>query len=373
MKIAIFHDFLIEKGGGERIISILSKYLKDVKIFTSLYIPENVYETFSSKNVISVSPHISKIISKFDLVKILFTLLFFGKIMKNYKRIINKNYDVAIFSGFYSIILAPFLSIPKVYYINSEPFDEALRREKYSLYTKIFKKLILRYSRIEKLALRNMNIIVAISRYTKELYESYGIKVQRVIYPPVEMNRFKCCKKNKNSGEYFLFVGRLLPHKRPELLLRVFSKIKDENLLIVGDGPLLRLVKIYSNKFKNISYIRGTTISDEELSKIYCKSKAVIYITEREPFGLVPVEANSCGRPAIVSNEGGLKETIIDKKTGLVLDPDYEKNLEKVIKNFGKYRFSQKICRKNAKRFDVDIFIKKFKSVLSEIMNYKKI
>jgi hypothetical protein len=43
MKIAIFHDFIIEKGGGERIVSYFLKLSKKTKIFTSLFIPQKSY------------------------------------------------------------------------------------------------------------------------------------------------------------------------------------------------------------------------------------------------------------------------------------------------------------------------------------------
>jgi glycosyltransferase involved in cell wall biosynthesis len=289
--------------------------------------------------------------------------------MKNLKRIIEKNYDIAIFSGFYSILLAPFLSIPKVYYITSEPFGSALKRKQYAIYRHFFKKFINWQSKLEKNCLKNMDIVIAISRYTKRLYESCGIKVNKVIYPPVETEKFKH-KNNKNKGNYFLFVGRLLPHKRPEIPLRVFSKLKNKNLLVIGDGPLMNLVKIYSAKFKNIFYIRGVDITDKELRKIYSKSRAVIYLTEKEPFGLVPVEANSLGVPAIVSNEEGLPETIINKKTGLVVHPPYERNLSKIIRNFENYNFSQEECIKHARKFDSKKFLKNFKDT---IKTFKKI
>ena len=57
----------------------------------------------------------------------------------------------------------------------------------------------------------------------------------------------------------------------------------------------------------------------------------------REGFGQVVVEAGACGIPSIVSNIYGLKDTIIDKKTGLFFQlkniSDLKKKLEKLITN----------------------------------------
>jgi glycosyltransferase involved in cell wall biosynthesis len=364
MRVVIFHDFLIERGGGERVVfAILKSCRKNVKIFSSLYIPSKTYESFSSKNIISVDPLISTMLSKFSLIKSLFTIFFFGVLLKRYRTIIEKKFDIAIFSGFYSICLAPFLNIPKIYYINSEPFQEAMKRKKYSIISKLFEKLVEVYNRIERKCLNSMDLIIANSNYTKRLYQSYGFKVNKVIYPPVDTKRFKNC--HKNEGKYFLFVGRLLPHKRPDIPLKVFAKIKNEKLVIVGDGPLRKLVKYYSKKFANISYLGS--VSDQKLKKLYSGCKAVIYLTEKEPFGIVPIEANSCGKPAIVSNEGGLPETIIDGKTGLVLKPDYENNLLRVLKNFNKYKFSLEACKRNAKKFDTNSFVRELTRTISKI------
>ena len=364
MRIAIFHDFLIERGGGERVVFVILKsFGKNVKIFSSFYIPSKTYEGFSSNNLISLDPIISKMLSKFSFIKSLFTIFFFGILLKRYKAIIEKKFDIAIFSGFYSICLAPFIKIPKIYYINSEPFQEAMKRKKYRIISKLFEKLVKYYNRIERTCLNSMNLIIANSNYTKKLYQSYGFKVDEVIYPPVDTKRFnKCCK---NEGKYFLFVGRLLPHKRPDIPLRVFAKIKNEKLVIVGDGPLRKLVEHYSKKFTNISYVGS--VSDRKLKELYSGCKAVIYITEKEPFGIVPVEANSCGKPAIVSNEGGLPETIINGRTGFVLNPDYENSLLKVLKNVNKYKLSPEACKRNAKKFNTSNFTRKLVRVISKI------
>lgn len=362
MKIAIFHDFLIEKGGGERVITELLSLSSKKIIFTSLYLPSQTYETFQKIKIISMDRLFSKIISKNWVFKILFTFFFFRFFVKQFKLFIEKNIDVAFFSGFYSIQLVPFLSIPKVYYIQSEPFRYVFKRQSYSVgLFKLLSPLIGWYGRCETNLLSNVNAIIANSNYTKKLFEEGGVCVKKVVYPPVNTNKFY----HKRKGEYFLFVGRLLPHKRVQLLLKVFSKIKKERILIVGGGPLAKMVEKFSRKYTNITFLGRVT--EKKLRELYANCKAVIYVTEAEPFGIVPIEANAAGKPAIISAEGGLRETIVDKITGIIINKNYERNLTHIIKNFDSYKFSIKACVKHAKKFDTKKFLKEIQKVLHEI------
>jgi glycosyltransferase involved in cell wall biosynthesis len=57
-------------------------------------------------------------------------------------------------------------------------------------------------------------------------------------------------------------------------------------------------------------------IADSELRDLYADATATVYLAEREPLGLVSLEAQAQGCPVIVAAEGGLPETIIEGVTG---------------------------------------------------------
>jgi glycosyltransferase involved in cell wall biosynthesis len=65
-----------------------------------------------------------------------------------------------------------------------------------------------------------------------------------------------------------------------------------------------------------------TMITDEDLVRLYNKAKAVVYSPYLEPFGYVPLEAMACGTPVVGVKEGGIKETVLHKKTGLLTQRD---------------------------------------------------
>jgi glycosyltransferase involved in cell wall biosynthesis len=360
MNIAIFHDFIVGRGGGERVVNLFSNFFPS-KIFTSFYLPTYTYEEFKRKEIFYCSFPLNKSIIKLREARILKSFIFFDKQIKNIAKIINKNFDVSLFSGFYSIYASKFIKMPKFYYIQAEPLEFALKRaeNKNPIYQKIYKVFVYKN---EKTSLLKMDKIIANSNYTKNMYEKFlEKKVNEVIYPPVDTKSFRY-KKNE---EFFLFVGRLYKHKRVDIVTKAFSKIPNEKLVVVGDGPLRSYVEKMSKKYNNIDF-KGR-VSDNVLKDLYSRCKAVIYITEKEPFGLVPVEANASGKPAIVSNEGGVKETIIPEKTGIIIKEPYLENLVKVIMNFDHFKFKPSECIKNSKRFDITVFIKKWKKVLENI------
>lgn len=363
-KVAIFHDFLIEKGGGERVVNLLSKIFK-APIVTWFYEKKLTYPELNKAKIFYHKSFLNRVVIRLSPLKLFRATFFFGNQLKNAAKIFNENFDVAIFSGFYSSFFAKFLIIPKIYYIQAESLSYVLERESYrkKISSKIYSLLLkFIFENLEKESLLSMNKIVANSNYTKKIYEDYlGIKIKDVVYPSINTKEFHF----KEHGEFFLLVSRLYPHKRVQIVANVFSKLPNQKLIVVGSGPLSSYIRALARKYNNIVY-RGR-VSDKELKELYGRCKAVIYISEKEPFGLVPIEANASGKPAIVSNEGGLPETIVHGKTGLVINPPYAKNLAKVIQNFEDNNFDIKECIKNSKKFDEKRFKEKFKKIISSL------
>ena len=73
-------------------------------------------------------------------------------------------------------------------------------------------------------------------------------------------------------------------------------------------------------------------ISDDELIRLYNKAKLVVYSPYLEPFGYVPLEAMACGTPVVGVKEGGVKETVLHNKTGLLTQRDEKAFANAIIK-----------------------------------------
>ena len=132
---------------------------------------------------------------------------------------------------------------------------------------------------------------------------------------------------NITKENFVLSVGQCIPEKGFEFILMSLAKI-EPNLrpvfvLVTDQGNihwkkyLIRLAIKLNVKLKICSLI-----SDEELVLLYNKAQMVVYTPYMEPFGLVPLEAMSCGTPVVGVNEGGVLETIINRKTGILTEQD---------------------------------------------------
>ena len=138
-----------------------------------------------------------------------------------------------------------------------------------------------------------------------------------------------------------LYIGRLNPDKGIIDLVKTFNLLKKDHknlsLVFVGfeDGIEVSEIKknIYGNFKKNFYYFKYSLYPNHfmRLSDILCVP------SYREGFGQVVVEAGACGIPSVVSNIYGLKDSIIDKKTGFFFQvkniSNLKKKLEKLIIN----------------------------------------
>ena len=198
-----------------------------------------------------------------------------------------------------------------------------------------------------------------------------------MVYPPIDTKKFQY-NKSKN---YWLSVNRLLSQKRVDMQIKAFQKLKNENLITVGSyekgSKNFELYKKYLEKIcpKNVKIINW--VSDEELVSLYSNCKGFITTSLEEDFGMTPIEAMASGKPVIAPNEGGYKESIINGKTGILIDNINEDKLVNSITKLGReidknpLKFKN-VCQKQAKKFDTSIFIKKIKDEIYKTLKNEK-
>ena len=169
-----------------------------------------------------------------------------------------------------------------------------------------------------------------VSQFSAKRFLKYGKNRTRIIYGGVSPNEFYPIK-NVEKDNKVLFVGRILPHKGCEYLVKAVQDLNVE-LNIVGPPIHIRYLKYLKSIDKNNKIIFRFNISDDDLVKIYNSSIVTVlpsvyvdcygrYHKEPELLGLVLLESMACETPVICTNVGGMPEIVENGENGFIVQP----------------------------------------------------
>lgn len=377
MNLIILQPFLSEKGGVERAVLELAKAFNP-KIYSVVYNPNTTFEEFKEFEI--------EILPK----NILENPFFFLKDdMRHYSAVsagircyfskIKEDYDV---------INAH--TTPSEWIRNKNPrvvwFCHSPNREAYDLYEfrmrrLSFHKKMINYGLISAFRLIEHSVVPKIERIvtnshvTSERIKKYLNRSDvEIISPGVNPKEFR----NESYQKYFLYPSRITPAKRLEYAVnafKIFCQVKKGWRLIIAGflsqkdkqyfNELLNLAKNYPIEFK-------IDLSDKDLQKLYANSYAVLFSAINEDWGLIPLEAMASEKPCISVAEGGPTYSIIDKKTGFLINSEQEM-AEKMIflannpdinEQMGK--FGRKHVVKN---YTWKVFLNKMEKVFKKVAN----
>lgn len=354
MKTAIFHNYMDNIGGAERVGLTLARELNG-----------DMYSTAVNQDAISNMGFDVKVKS-IGWIPVNAPLRQQMALWRFRKFNLRRRYDYYIIDGDWAMSGAV-NNKPNMWYVHSpirEIWDlyEYTRKHNVPFYAKQIFDLWIYFNRyLNRKYVKHVGKIVCNSINTQNRIRRYLKRDAVVINPPIETEQFHF----KKSGDYWLSVNRLITHKRVELQMKAFSKLLDEKLIVVGCFEKSRHFTEYAKYIKRIKPDNVTLLKSvpfNELVELYANCKGFITTSKNEDFGMTPIEAMASGKPAIAPNEGGYKESIIDDATGRLIDDIDAEKLIKAIKEVGKEPLRyKKECLKQAKKFDVKVFIKKIK------------
>lgn len=356
MKIAIYADPVMGKGGGSKVTIQLANAL-NADIITAGVDEELLRHVKKNIKVINIG---NLSIKKNHPFGFLFEAPIRYIFCKYYK------YDVKIFIGS-SCIFASRKKDKNIWF-SLTPNRIMYDLKKWKLENASFAKRIALASHIllfnkldQHVVKNNFDRIVAQTNTVKSRIKKYYSRDSKIIYSPVQVANFKF----HQLGDFFLAVSRLQPEKRIDLIAKAFS-LEDKKLVIVGSGPeTSKIEKIIANS-KNITMLNF--IDDKGLIELYSSCRATIYIPINEDFGLVPIESMASGKICIAVNEGGCKETILNRKTGYLINPTVA-DLRHTINTINNRALlgMKKACIARAREFDIGICINQWKKVINSI------
>jgi glycosyltransferase involved in cell wall biosynthesis len=163
-----------------------------------------------------------------------------------------------------------------------------------------------------------------------------------VIYPPVDLERFYI---REQPDSYYLVVSALVPYKRIDIAIQAFNTLRLP-LKIAGDGPLRKALQ--KSAGTNIEFLGW--VNETRLAQLYAGCQALVFPGE-EDFGIVPLEAQACGRPVLALARGGALETVVSGETGFLVDRPRAEAFADAMVQIGRCRFDSVAIRRHAERF----------------------
>jgi glycosyltransferase involved in cell wall biosynthesis len=178
-----------------------------------------------------------------------------------------------------------------------------------------------------------------------------------VVHPPVRTDFFT---PGADREDWFLYVGRLVSYKRPELVVEAFRGL-DSRLVVVGDGHLRE--RLEREAPANVEFVGERT--DDALRDLYRRARALVYPAD-EDFGIVMAEVQACGTPVIALRRGGALDIVRDGETGWLVDRQDVAEVRRAVERAAVEELDPGTIRRNAERFDAARFRERMRALVAE-------
>jgi glycosyltransferase involved in cell wall biosynthesis len=362
MRVAIVHDYIKEYGGAERVLEALTEIFPNAPIYTAFYDKKGTaYEHFKDKEIIPSWAHSVP----FFASRLHSPLRFLAPFI--WESFDLSRYDVIISSASWYITKGFRKRFAKSHFIeicycHTPPrwlygYATSVNFQKYAL-VRAYGAIVGHFMRLYDFkAAQKVDYFIANSQEVAGRIKKFYRRDSTVIYPPVNLPESKVESPKSKVGDYYLMVSRITGAKGLEMAIKAAKKAGFK-LKIAGSASG------YYSLNKNTLLRQGFggqveflgQVTDAELAELYKGAKAFLALAKDEDFGITPVESMLAGTPVIAFNGGGYKETVLDKKTGLLFNDYSVEGLVKAITEFKSLKIDPKDCIIQAQKFGKERF-----------------
>ncbi|MCH5290425.1 MAG: glycosyltransferase [Treponema sp.] len=372
MKVAIVHDWLVTFGGAERVVQRMCTIYPEADIYTLVYDEKKMNRFFPKKKI-----HTSWI------QRIPFATRLYTKLLKYmpgaFESFDLSGYDLVLASSSCcakGVITAP--NVPLVAYIHSPMryawdlyFDYRNRSSKLTQF--FMARWMPNIREWDYISSQRIDTVLANSAYIARRIYKFWKRESTVLYPPVDTERLK--PNGLPAQDFYVVFSRFVPYKRIDLAISACGTL-NRKLVVIGAGSQEKELKALASSFKGAQIIFTGRISDEAVQDYLQRCRALIFCAE-EDFGIIPVEAQACGRPVVAFGKGGAKETVLEGKTGVFFDAQTPESLTQALLRFEELEaskaFDATAIAAHAGTFSTTRFDSAFKRIVSEAMHHADI
>lgn len=352
-EVALIHDYLTQYGGAERVLDELHAMWPEAPVMVALYEPTLMPGRYRTWDIRPSG------LNRFPMVRCKHQAL-----LAMYPRAFESfdlcDYDLVISSssGFaHGVLTGP--QTVHVCYCHSPPrflwdYHAYARRERLGRLARALVGTQLARLRVwDHASAARADSWVATSRLVQDRIRKFYGRSSTIIAPPVDVGRFEV---RDRPGQYFLMLMRLVGWKRPEIVVEACTRL-GLNLVVAGDGraePHLRQIAGPTVRFVG-------RVDDAGMRELYANCNALILPSE-EDFGITPLEAMASGRPVIAYGRGGVLDTVIPGRTGVLFSEQSSDCLAEALESFDANDFDSRHIRRHAEAFDSTRFRARFRA-----------
>jgi glycosyltransferase involved in cell wall biosynthesis len=304
VRIAVVHHWFVTRGGGERVAECIAALFPRAELFTLVAAPAGLPKSLAGRSL-----HTS-FLQRLPLARS-HHRHFLPLYPAATERLDLRGFDLVLSSDsgpVKGVRLDP--GAVQICYCHSpmrylwdgyEPYRAAMS----GLTRAAFTLTAPRVRRWDLAAAQRVTWFVANSRYVADrIQRCYGREAE-VLHPPIDLHR-AAAVAGLAPGEHYLCAGRLVPYKRTEILIDACRRL-GRRLRIAGAGPELARLQRLAADNPRIEFLGE--LATPELWAEYARCRALLFAAD-EDFGMVPLEAQACGRPVLAYGAGGSLETV---------------------------------------------------------------
>jgi glycosyltransferase involved in cell wall biosynthesis len=172
---------------------------------------------------------------------------------------------------------------------------------------------------------RRSRIVTLSESSRREIVEMLHLRPERVTVAPPGVDERYAPGGQRSETPLVVAVGRLVPVKRFDALLRALAPLKadhpDLEAVIIGEGYERSALEALRAELDVTDWVRlPGRVDDDELVDWYRRAWVVASSSQREGWGMTLTEAAACGTPAVATNIAGHADAVVDGESGLLVD-----------------------------------------------------
>jgi glycosyltransferase involved in cell wall biosynthesis len=360
-RVAFVHDWLTGMRGGEKVLDVLCQLYPDASLFTLVHVRGSVAPSIERlaprPSILSSLPGIARV---YRHLLPLFPSVVEQFDLDDYDLVVSTSHCAAksvVRSGRARHLCYCFTPMRYVWDQRHAYFGfDRLGRSTHLLFP-----VLAWLARWDAATAHRVDRYLADSQHVARRIQRYYNRRSAVIYPPVDTVFYS--PDTTEPTPTALVVSALVPYKRIDVAIEA-CRLAGVPLRIVGHGPEEPRLRAMAGP--GVEFVGNC--SDEEIRSAY-RQAGVVLLPGEEDFGIVPVEAQACGRPVVALARGGALETVVDGRTGVLVPSESAEAMASAIRQVLDHPMDPGDIRHHAETFGRARFEMEIRSVIDETMS----